>query len=73
MQAAKRASFEESLHVVQSKAQQQVALLGDKINAAILDENAARQKRHAFTVEAVSDMSKPTLFKRFPPATMSCV
>ena len=70
MQAVKGASFEESLQVVQSKAQQQVALLGDEINAAILDEHAARQKRHTFTVEAVSDMSKPTLWTDSPPATM---
>ena len=58
MQAAEGVSFEESLQVVQSKAQQQVALLSDRITAALLDEHAARQKRHAFSVEAVSDMSE---------------
>ena len=57
MQAAQGASFEERLQAVQSKAQQQVALLTDDINAAVLAEHAARQKRHTFTVEAVADMS----------------
>ena len=60
MQAAKGASFEEGLQAVQSKAQQQIALLIDAINAATVDEQAARQKRHTFTLEAVSDMGKLT-------------
>ena len=58
MQAANGASFEEGLQAVQSKAQQQIALLLDAINAATVDEQAARQKRHTFTLEAVSDMGK---------------
>ena len=58
MQAAKGISFEDGLQAVQSRAQNQIALLADAINAAILDEQAARQKRHTFTLEAVADMSK---------------
>ena len=33
-----------------------MALLAAAIKAAIQDEQAARQKRHTFTLEAVSDM-----------------
>lgn len=41
---------------MQGRAEQQVALLAGAIKAAIQDEQAARQKRHSFTLEAVSDM-----------------
>ena len=57
-QAAKGVSFEDGLQAVQSRAHNQIALLADAINAATLDEQAARQKRHTFTLEAVADMSK---------------
>jgi len=58
MQAAKGISFEEGLQAVQTRAQQHIALLTEAINSAILDEQAVRQKRHTFTLEAVADMSK---------------
>ncbi len=58
MQAAKGVSFEEGLQAVQTRAQQHIALLTEAINSAVLDEQAVRQKRHTFTLEAVADMSK---------------
>ena len=58
MQAAKGISFEEGLQAVQTRAQQHIALLTEAINSAVLDEQAVRQKRHTFTLEAVADMSK---------------
>ena len=58
MQAAKGISFEEGLQAVQARAQQHIALLTEAINSAVLDEQAVRQKRHTFTLEAVADMSK---------------
>lgn len=58
MQAAKGMSFEEGLQIVQSRAQQHIALLTEAINSAVLNEQAVRQKRHTFTLEAVTDMSK---------------
>ena len=41
---------------MQSRAEQQIAALAAAIQATIQDEQAARQKRHSFTLEAVSDM-----------------
>ena len=41
---------------MQGRAEQQIAALAASIKAAIQDEQAARQKRHSFTLEAVSDM-----------------
>ena len=61
LQAAKGSSFEAGLQAVQSKAEQQVAVLASAIKAAIQDEQAARQKRHTFTLEAVSDMGTQLL------------
>ena len=58
MQAAKGISFEQGLQAVQTGAQQHIALLTEAINSAVLDEQAVRQKRHTFTLEAVADMSK---------------
>ena len=58
MQAAKGISFEQGLQAVQTRAQQHIALLTEAINSAVLDEQAVRQKRHTFTLEAVADMSK---------------
>ena len=70
MQAAKGSPFEEGLQAVQSRAEQQVALLADAIKAAIQDEQAARQKRHTFTLEAVSDMGMQLpLTLAWPPPT----
>lgn len=43
---------------MQSRAEQQVLVLAGAIKAAIQDEQAARQKRHIFTLEAVSDMGE---------------
>lgn len=60
-QVAKGSSFEEGLQAVQGRAEQQVALLGGAIKTAIQDEQAARQKRHTFTLEAVSDMGTPLI------------
>lgn len=61
-QAAKGSSFEAGLQAVQSRAEQQVSLLAGAIKAAIQEEQAARQKRHTFTLKAVSDMGeRPTL------------
>lgn len=67
-QAAQGSSFEGALQAVQSSAEQQVAALAGAIKAAIQDEQAARQKRHTFTLEAVSDMGEqpPPL----PPITI---
>lgn len=65
VQAAKGSSFEEGLQAVQGRAEQQVALLAGAITTAIQDEQAARQKRHSFTLEAVSDMGMP------PPETLN--
>ncbi|DBA83906.1 TPA: hypothetical protein ACH3X1_006411 [Trebouxia sp. C0004] len=58
LQAAKGNSFEEGLQAVQTRAQQHIALLTEAINSAVLDEQAVRQKRHTFTLEAVADMSQ---------------
>ncbi|KAL0028763.1 hypothetical protein WJX79_005643 [Trebouxia sp. C0005] len=58
LQAAKGMSFEEGLQIVQSRAQQHIALLTEAINSAVLNEQAVRQKRHTFTLEAVTDMSQ---------------
>ncbi|KAL0047708.1 hypothetical protein WJX82_009972 [Trebouxia sp. C0006] len=58
LQAAKGVSFEEGLQAVQTRAQQHIALLTEAINSAVLDEQAVRQKRHTFTLEAVADMSQ---------------
>ena len=57
-QAAKGSSFEAGLQAVQIRAEQQVAALAGVIKAAIQEEQAARQKRHTFTLQAVSDMGE---------------